>query len=407
MMILEYYDNLIKSIEGKLEDTPESWSPRKVYALEVARLGRRLYSGEGTVAWCGVAAPFDLLSALGVSSCYAEFVGATLASMEMAGPPLERAEQAGYGTDTCAYHRSGIGAALMGMVPVPDFLIGTSTPCTGGLATIENLARIFDRDMFVLHVPQSATEESVEYLAGQLRDMVAFVEHHTGRRAHHDDIREAMDRANETRDLMAEVFALGGHLPSPMHTRSLGNLGIVMPLFLGSLAGLDIAHAFKDDFTRRIINEEWGLADERIRLLWIQNRIQFKQPLYQVMEQFGANIVADEFNHVYWDPVDIDDPYSGLARRAIGMPLNIGMEERLGRLEWKAREYKVDGAIHPCHWGCRQGTGSRGIFIDHFKRLGIPLLTLDVDCVDHRNFSLGQLSTRVEAFLEMLGSGEE
>jgi benzoyl-CoA reductase/2-hydroxyglutaryl-CoA dehydratase subunit BcrC/BadD/HgdB len=34
--------------------------------------------------------------------------------------------------------------------------------------------------------------------------------------------------------------------------------------------------------------------------------------------------------------------------------------------------------------------------------VNVPVIHLDVDCVDERNFSEGQLLTRLEAFMEML-----
>ena len=67
-----------------------------------------------------------------------------------------------------------------------------------------------------------------------------------------------------------------------------------------------------------------------------------------------------------------------------------------------ARRYRIDGAINPCRWGCRQGTGSRGIVGQGLKEIGVPVLNLEVDCVDPRNFAEGQLRTRLEAFTEML-----
>jgi hypothetical protein len=36
------------------------------------------------------------------------------------------------------------------------------------------------------------------------------------------------------------------------------------------------------------------------------------------------------------------------------------------------------------------------------KRAGVPVLNLEVDCVDPRNFSEGQLRTRLQAFMELL-----
>jgi hypothetical protein len=62
----------------------------------------------------------------------------------------------------------------------------------------------------------------------------------------------------------------------------------------------------------------------------------------------------------------------------------------------------VDGVIHPCHWGCRQGTGIRGLIQQGLAELDVPVLNLEVDCVDARSFSEGQLRTRLEAFLELI-----
>ena len=62
-MILPYFENLVSGIEEKLRSGPQDTVARKTLALEIARLGMRLFSGKERVAWCGVLAPFDLLHA--------------------------------------------------------------------------------------------------------------------------------------------------------------------------------------------------------------------------------------------------------------------------------------------------------------------------------------------------------
>ena len=139
--------------------------------------------------------------------------------------------------------------------------------------------------------------------------------------------------------------------------------------------------------------------------MWIQNRIQFNNPLVELLEKdYRANIVSDELNDIYWDPIDPQDPYTGMARRSIAIPLNGSMQGRIEHLQKLARTYSLDGAINPCNWGCRQGTGARGLISDGLKEIGVPVLNLEVDCVDKRNFAEGQLRTRIEAFIEMLES---
>ena len=402
-MMKQYFDDLVSGIETTLKENPESKSARKIYALEVAKLGSRLYSGEEKIAWCGVTAPFDLLSCLGVTSCFVEFIGAMLASTGMIEEFLEEAEKEGYAGDTCGYHRSVIGAMKKNLMPEPDFLIATNVPCSGGLAVMETIADHFKKDLFSLHVPLEETDKSVRYLADQLKKMVEFVAGHTGRPLSEEKLKTAILNTNKARALTKEAFTLAMNVPSPANGRVLSNYGIVVALLLGTEAGVLVAEALRDEFLSKLRKNEPGVNGERIRLMWIQNRIQFKHPLIHLLEnEYKAVVVSDELNSVTWDPIDPDDPYTGLAKRAISIPFNGNISRRVNHLTQLAKDYKIDGAINPCHWGCRQGTGARGLIFEGLKAVGVPVLNLETDCVDSRNFSEGQLRTRLEAFIEML-----
>jgi benzoyl-CoA reductase/2-hydroxyglutaryl-CoA dehydratase subunit BcrC/BadD/HgdB len=398
-----FFQDMERGIEESIQRKGGEVSPRKRYTLEVARLGRRLYSGEGKIAWCGIVAPFDLLSAMGVTSCFVEFVGAMLASTGMAGEFIEAADHIGYSSDACSYHRSVIGATLRDTMPVPDILVGTTNPCSGGLAVIENLSRHFSRPLFVLHVPQDETGGNVPYLADQIRRLARFVTDHTGLPLERERLRRAIENTNRVHAIGSEVYCLAKHVPSPATSKDLSNFGIVMALFLGSDASGEVAEAYRNEFRKRIAGGNGGVPGEKIRLLWIQNRIQFRHPLEKMLEeQYGAAIVIDELNDFNWDPIDPDEPFEGLARRSISIPFNGTIERRVEALLDLSRRYKVHGAVNPCNWGCRQGTGARGLIEAGLREIGVPVLNLEVDCVDDRKFTEGQIRTRLEAFLEML-----
>ncbi len=400
----EYFDNMISGIEKSFIGNRDGVSPRKKYALEILKLGRRLYSGENPVAWCGIAAPFEILNAMGITSCFVEFIGATLASNGVVGAFLEESEEKGFGTDGCSYHRAVMGAMHRGIVPEPDVLIGTTAPCSGGLAVLENLSRHFTKEFFILHIPQNDSEKNVKFLADQIKGMIEFIEKKTGKKLDMDKLKESIIRSNETRAVMDEVYAMAEKVPSPAGGRDLGNFGIVLPLFFGTSTGLEIACAYRDEFRARIEKGKSGVSGEKIRILWIQNRIQFKNPVIKILEDdFGAAIVVDELNDITWSAIDENDPFTGLARRSISIPFNGTIETRIAHLQKLCRDYRVDGAINPCNWGCRQGAGARGLIDEGLRSIGVPVLNLNVDCVDSRNFSEGQLRTRIEAFLEMTG----
>jgi benzoyl-CoA reductase/2-hydroxyglutaryl-CoA dehydratase subunit BcrC/BadD/HgdB len=402
-MMKEYFDNLVSGIEAKLAQNPEEKSPRKVYALEVAKIGCRLYSSDRAMAWCGIVAPFDLLSAMNVTSCFVEFIGAMLASTGMAATFAETAEHAGYAADICGYHRTVMGAALNGMMPEPDFLIATTCPCSGGVAVMENLARLFQKDLFVLNIPQEQTQTSVNYLAHQIRKMTDFISAHTGEPLDMERLSQSIEKTNQARNIMEEAFEFAAHVPSPVESRALANFGVVMALLLGTDAGVEVARTYRDAYEAIVKSPKHETSAEKLRLLWIQNRIQYKNPLLNMLEKnFSAKVVVDELNDITWDPIDPQHPFEGLALRAISIPFNGIASRRIAHLQKLARQYKIHGAINPCNWGCRQGTGARGIVADGLKEIGVPVLNLEVDCVDPRTFAEGQLKTRLEAFIEML-----
>jgi len=81
--MLQYFENLESGINNAIKENPESASARKRYTIEIARLGKRLYSDTDRKAWAGALVPFDLLNTMGVTSCYAEFMASVLVSTDI------------------------------------------------------------------------------------------------------------------------------------------------------------------------------------------------------------------------------------------------------------------------------------------------------------------------------------
>ncbi|MBN1849885.1 MAG: 2-hydroxyacyl-CoA dehydratase [Deltaproteobacteria bacterium] len=398
-----YFKNVLNTLSAVSSRHKGMMSPQKKFALEVARLGYLLYSTEKPVAWCGVATPFELLHAMGVTSCFVEYIGAVLSAVGDIDSMLETAERHGYSTDICSYHRSVHGAALRSMMPTPDFLIATTSPCSSGFATIEQFAEYYSKDLFAIHVPQNSDPESVSYLAAQFKDMTAFAAKHTGRSIDSNNLRNVIKQSNKARSVMLDVYEMAKAIPTPVRSKDMINLYYLMSLIMGSEYAVEMAEAYRDDFMNKMKNKKQGLAGEQIRLMWYQNRIQFKNPLERMLEnEFKAVVVVDELNDITWDPIDPDDPYEGLAKRILNNPLVESLDKRIEHLIKLAQTYHVDGMINPCHWGCLQGTGARGLVEAGLKKAGIPVLNLEVDCVDAKNFSEGQARTRLQAFIEML-----
>ncbi len=401
-MMYEHFDNVIKGITEKINQDPGGIHARKKYVLELSRLGKKLYTKGETIAWCGVTAPFDLLNAMGVTSCFVEFVGAMLSSNSAAGYFLEEAEDSGFATDSCAYHRAVMGAVLKNAMPEPDFIIGTSSPCTAGLAVMENFARQYKKDFFILTIPQNNSDKAVHYLASQIEEMARFVSDHTGDPLSREELGSALENFNTSTRLLKEIYTLAKEVPSPVDNNLLKDFGTVISLLMGTQKGIELSRVFKDELTHRITTDQHKASKEKVRLMWIQNRIQYPFPINGMLEKLGAKIVVDELNNVTWGTMNPDNPFESIARRMISIPFSMGIPERIRRIQELASDYQIDGAINPCHLGCRQGTGARGLISKGLKDINVPVLNLEIDCVDSRNLAKGQIETRLEAFMEML-----
>ena len=400
-LLKKYFEQLETGLKNKLESKVTA---RRRFVYEIARIGSRIFDNDWSIAWTTVFVPYEILNSMSVSGMFVEFFGAMLAGTGMSSKYLDLSESKGFSTDSCSYHRTIIGAAMDGLLPEPDVLIGASIPCNGGVKALKRIGEIFNKDVFILNIPIEVTPDAVDYLTDQYKEMIKYVENETGRKLDYDKLKKTIKYNNQARKYLIETNNLCKNVPCPANSNDLKNF-IIYILLQGTEEGVEVAKLFRDEFKYRVENELTGLSEEKFRLMWIQNRIQFKTDILKILEErFGANIVIDELNHIWWEPMDESQPLRSLANRMITHPIVGPVERRLEVIVQLAQEYKIDGAVNPAHWGCRQTAGARVLFKDALQKIGIPLIHLDVDCVDERNYAPGQIMTRLEAFLEMLSN---
>ncbi|KKN55221.1 hypothetical protein LCGC14_0584560 [marine sediment metagenome] len=398
-MLKLYFENLEMGLKAKLV---QKVTARRKFIYEIGRIGSRMFNENWSIGWTTVFVPFEILNSMNVSGMFVEFFGAMLAGAGISRKYFEVAESKGYSTDSCSYHRAIIGAAIDGLVPEPDVIIGASIPCNGGVKTLMRLGEIFNKEVFILNIPIEVTSDSIAYLVDQYEQMVEYIENETGCKLDFEKLKQSIRYNNQSREFVLEMQELCKNVPSPAKPNDLKNF-IMFNLLQGTKEGVEVAKTYRDEFQHKVKNGIPGVIDEKLRLLWIQNRVQFKTDIIDRLEKdHNANVVIDEFNHIWWKPMDENDPLRSLARRMITHPIVGPVERRIKVMTQLATDYKVNGAINPSHWGCRQTLGARGLFKDALQKISVPLINLDLDCVDSRNFSKGQVLTRLEAFMEML-----
>ena len=68
----------------------------------------------------------------------------------------------------------------------------------------------------------------------------------------------------------------------------------------------------------------------------------------------------------------------------------------------KIKEYRVDGIIGQSYLCCETWSGELFVLQKEFKEAGIPMLRIERE---YTSDSLGQVQTRVQAFIETISGG--
>ena len=83
------------------------------------------------------------------------------------------------------------------------------------------------------------------------------------------------------------------------------------------------------------------------------------------------------------------------------------IRDRIRRAQELANLTEADGGILFAHWGCKGTIGASSLIKNSLENAGLPTMVLDGDGCNPANSSDGQVSTRLQAYLEMLSEGKE
>ncbi|MCL6610476.1 MAG: 2-hydroxyacyl-CoA dehydratase family protein [Peptococcaceae bacterium] len=157
-----------------------------------------------------------------------------------------------------------------------------------------------------------------------------------------------------------------------------------------------------------------GIGDEkdtgRARLMVIGSVID-NPALIRIIESAGALVVGDDlctgarYFSVPVNMADGEDPLDALARRYLGRipcPTKHPVDRRLDHINRVIDDFKIQGAVVVLQKFCEPHAFDYPALRDMITGRGIPVLLLEIE---PGRLAEGQLSTRVEAFVEMLGGG--
>ena len=306
----------------------------------------------------------------------------------------------------CPLIKASYGFAVTDKCPFfyfSDVVVGETT-CDGKKKMYEFMSEF--KDVFILELPHKQTEAALQYWKSEIIRFKEYLEKKFDVEITEEQIREAVKVNNEARRSLKKLYEVMRHDPAPISGYDL------FKVLYGS--------TFK--FDRKQIPDEVNALVDKIEKEYAEGKMQEKKPrilitgcpiggatekVIRAVEDNGGIVVTYE-NCSGAKSIDklVDennpDVYDAIARRYLNigcsvMTPNPNRFELLGRL---IDEYQVDGVVEMTLQACHTynvETLSVRRFVNEEKH--IPYINVETD---YSQADIGQLNTRITAFIEML-----
>lgn len=258
----------------------------------------------------------------------------------------------------------------------------------------------------------------VKYAVGELRELIRFLEKHTGRKMDWDRLAELVELVDRTWDMFYRAYELRRATPTPMDMGDATNTMVPLAFMLGTQEAYDFYKDLYEELSRKVANKEGVVADEKYRLLWgagLPSWFALKD--FQYFNSLGAvfpvertyreaELIAnldlpktsDPLEHIAWRWMRYYTRWFDQARQRPG---SIPEVERL--IEY-IENYKIDGVVFHQAFTCR--TWHTGVVqqAQTLKKVyrDIPVMMFEGDMTDYSSYNEAEVHNRIDAFIESL-----
>ncbi len=370
-----------------------------IHGIRVRELRQHAMNGGKVVATYCVFVPEELVwaaDAIPVGLC-----AGTQFSVPIAEEVLPR--------NTCALIKSSFGFKLGRTCPYvqSSHLIVGETTCDGKKKMFEILAQY--HPVYVMEVPNKKTQLSRELWAGEVFAFKEVIEKLTGNEITADKLSQATKQVNERRRALQRLYNLRKARPVPISGKDA--LLVTQVAFYDDVARcIQQVNALCDEVESRVTNGKGVFPADTPRILISGSPMAIPNwKLHHILESAGAVVVCEEscigtrfFTDLVPENGDtVEEQLRAIAKRymQIHCACFTPNDERLDDIVRLAKEYQVDGVVHYnlqfCHTYANEAVRVERVL----EKEGIPLLRIETDYSDE---DVGQLRTRVDAFLEMI-----
>ena len=312
----------------------------------------------------------------------------------------------------CVLNRFPAGLSLSGDTVIPDIMLyPAANPCDAGLISYSSLEHHFkDLPFFCVDIPPNTDDRTRKYVGKQLREMVSFIEEKVGLKMDMDELREKIRFSNRGLEIHRKLLEYQKIVPCP--TPSLAHLmhGYTN---MGVPGVSEVVEWFERQdawLTEKVQKGEGAVPEEKVRLAWIANNIDFDLSIYDWLEtEYGAVSVACGMSLLNTDPIDPEageeEIFEGLATRTMTYPMpmfgRVQVDAYINRCVEIVNEYKADAVVFAGNVGCKYHWTTAKLVKDRLTdALDKPVLTFELSPWDSRITSSEGIKAKFDQFFD-------
>lgn len=314
-------------------------------------------------------------------------------------------------TIVCPYYRSCFDLAVKGKY---DFLSGMVIPhaCDSMTRSFSTFRYSLDYPYFhFVNIPSVVKEHSFEFFRAELEQFKKGLEAFTGSEISQEALLEAIGRHNGNREKAKAIYEYRKTDP-PL----ISGTELTMTLTAASSLPIGEANALFDEVLETLASRREPPVQGGPRIM-VDGACVDNVELVKIIEGLGANVVTDTLcngTRDYFPKVAQGmDPLEALSRRylaGIHCPKTYrentagtfegDIANRFGDIGRYAKAFHVDGAILYVYRYCDPFGFEVPARKAYYESMDVPLLCLEDE---YSAGTIGQLKTRIQAFLEMIG----
>ena len=359
--------------------------------------------------------PVELIRAFDCVPFFLDCISCRIASqVDLCGRYIDETEKYAP-TSMCGIDKAQLGIALKGEYGVKiDAFVHASVPCDSSRIAYPLMERVWDCPCFTFDCPYRHDDKGYQYLADQMDGFIKFMEELTGLTwdaARYEKFKGLMDESNKAYDYLGKIADLRKKTPCPLPGRTLV-LNELVACMSGSKPMTDM---LASQYQMGSMLADMGMTaaaggKEKYRVCLMQNMLWSDTGSMDWMEKtYGATTIMDGFG--YQSGIFFDEPDNWervkyvFAMKMLNMPMIHGAtgpsEYWTNIIEDMYRDYSINVSIFMGHVGCKHTWATGKIVTDMIQeKFGIPTLYVDVDAIDPRYKSTGDLQAQLGEYLE-------